>query len=112
MGVNDVEHFDSLSPAWRKLIRRIQATNFGWVMGLIARNGELIPGPQFRVVSEVKLSGQNGPRSETSLDDFALKAEVRELREEAHRLKDGVAVSIQVKHGLPFLMRAEDPIGT
>ena len=98
----------SLPPARRRLVRLMQALNFGRVEGLVVRYGDPVFDPRPRIVREVKFAGENGPRPESAKDDFMLKAEVRELFAQMAAMGDGVIRCIEVKHGLPFKMTVEE----
>jgi hypothetical protein len=90
------------------LIELMQQINFGRIEGLLVRNGEpaFVPPPE--VIREVKFGGENGPRPERGVDDFALKAQVVELIQQLNGLGDGTVEAIEVKHGLPFRMLLAD----
>jgi hypothetical protein len=92
----------SLSPQRRRLIELMQALNFGRVEQLEVRDGEPVLEPAPRVVREHKFGGENGPRPEASLRDFALKAPVVELLALLDELRDGTVEVLEVKHGVPF----------
>lgn len=98
----------SLPPARRRLVTLMQEVNFGHVKGLVVRGGEPILNPPPRVVREIKFGSENGPRAEAAKDDFALKAQVRDLFAHMEAMGDGVIRCIEVKHGLPFKMIVEE----
>jgi hypothetical protein len=93
-----------LSPARRRLIEVMQRLNFGRLENLIVANGEPVLDDSVGVVREVKFSGDNAPRQELTRPDFILKAQARELFEQFDALRDFTALSLTVKHGLPFHM--------
>ena len=92
----------SLSPARRQLVSRFQQWNFARFEGLVVCNGEPVLDPPPRVVREHKFGGENGPRPESRLEDFALKPQIIDLFRLLDELGDGVITLITVKHGLPF----------
>ena len=94
----------SLSPARRRLIELMQSINFGRLENLTVRGGEPTFDPPPRVVREVKFGAENGPRPESAVGDFKLKAQVVDLCREFDRLGDGTVLTLEVKHGLPFRM--------
>jgi len=98
----------SLSRPKTKLIEWMQRINFGRIEGLVVRRGEPVFDQPPRVVREVKFCAENGPRPETVKQDFALKAQVRELLAQLDAMGDGVVRCIEVKHGLPFKMTVEE----
>jgi len=73
-------------------------------------NGEPVFHPPPRVVREIKFGGENGPRPEFRVEDFILKAQVKELFTQLSDLGDGIVERIEVKHGLPFRMNVEETI--
>jgi hypothetical protein len=52
-------------------------------------------------------SGENGPRSEAGLTDFELCKVQQALLETLGQLEDGTQVTVEVRHGLPFLIEIE-----
>ena len=106
--MNAVVTAASLPPARRRLITLMQALNFGRIEELAVSQGEPVLDPPPRIVREVKLGGENGPRPESVKEDFLLKAEVRELFAHMEAMGDGVIRCIEVKHGLPFKMTVEE----
>jgi hypothetical protein len=98
----------SLPPERRRLLKRMQQINFGRIENLVVRNGQPVLSPPPRIVREVKFCGENGPRPEASIEDFAIKAQVVELLRYLDKLQDGVISVLEIKHGLPFRMTLED----
>lgn len=90
------------------LIELMQRVNFGRIEDLTIRDGEPLPDPPPRVVRDVKLGGENGPRLESDLDDFALKSQVLDLFARFDSLGNGAIRCLEVKHGLPFRMEVEE----
>ena len=97
-----------LSPQRKRLVELMQGLNFGRIEGLAVHGGEPVFDPPPRVVREVKLGGENGPRPETAKEDFALKGQVRELLSQMAAMGTGIVRSLEVKHGLPFKMTVEE----
>jgi hypothetical protein len=92
----------SLSPARRRLLELLQQVNFGRVEGLALEGGEPLFDPPPRVVREIKIGGENGPRAELDGTDFRLKAQVVELFQYLDQLGSGTIDVVEIKHGLPF----------
>ena len=100
----------ALSPARKRLLELLQATNFGTVENLIVRDGEpVVVDPAPRVVRSIKLGAENGPRPEFVLADFVLREPVVEMFEHLSRIGNGT-VAIQVRHGLPCQIIVEQPV--
>lgn len=93
-----------LSESRKRFLRLMQEIDFGRVEALVIRAGDPVLDPSPKVVREVKFGGQNGPRCELALRDFALRAQIIELFREFDRLQNGVIEVLTVKHGLPFNM--------
>ena len=100
----------ALSATQARLVKLMQAVNFGRIQGLTIRTGRPVFDPPPRVVREIKFGGENGPRPETAKTDFVLKERVRELFAHLEAMGDGVVRRIEVKHGLPFKMTVEEVI--
>lgn len=98
-----------LSPGRRRLLELMQRVSFGRIEGLLVRGGDPVFDGQCppRVVVEVKFGGDNGPRQESAMGDFALKAQVVDLFDHLTRLGNARIESLAVKHGLPFGMHVE-----
>lgn len=94
----------SLTPSARQLIESMQQISFGSIDTLHVRRGQPAWDPPPRIARELKFGSPSGPRPETRLEDFALKAEVVELLERIAAMQDGVIDRIEVRHGLPFRM--------
>ena len=101
----------SLTPAGQRLLAMMQEMNFGRIEGLTIINGEPVFDPMPRIVRQVKFCSENGPRHEKKLNDFKLKEQVVELFEAMVRMKNGVIETLEIKHGLPFLMNLEEAAG-
>ena len=65
-----------LSEPRRHLLEAMQRLNFGRIEGLVLRNGEPVFQPAPRIIQDIKIGGENGPRPELTIEDFALKSSV------------------------------------
>ena len=97
----------SLSAPRRRLLEAMQRLNFGRIEGLEIRNGEPVFQPAPRIIQDIKIGGENGPRPELSIEDFALKSAVIELFDHLSRIGDGTLESIEIKYGMPFRLVVE-----
>ncbi len=99
----------SLPPGRRRLVELMQRVNFGRIEGLLVRDGNPVFDEKSppRIVLEVKFGGDNGPRPEAAIADFALKAQVVDLFDHLTRLRNARIEALTVKHGLPFGMHVE-----
>lgn len=98
----------SLAPPRQRLVELMQRLGYGRIEDLEVRGGEPAFEPAPRVIQEIKIGGENGPRPELARDDFALKSQVTEFFGHLGRLGQGVVKVIEVKHGLPFRLVIED----
>lgn len=105
--MNDLMTKGSLSAPRRRLLEIMQRLNFGRVDDLEIRNGDPVFNPVPRIVQDIKLGGENGPRPEIDSADFVLKTQVAEFFDHLSRLGNGSVESIEVKHGLPFRLVIE-----
>ncbi len=96
-----------LTPARKRLIKLMQKINFGQIDGLAVQDGEPVFDPHPRVIRDVKLGSQTGPRPESDLEDFVLKDEVIELFSQLDSFINSTTIFIEVKHGLPFRIQWE-----
>jgi hypothetical protein len=97
----------ALSEPRKRLLVAMQRVNFGRIEGLEVRCGEPVFQPAPRIVQDIKIGGENGPRPELSIEDFALKSAVIELFDHLSRIGDGTLESIEVKYGMPFKLVVE-----
>lgn len=100
---------------WPKqwLIEQCQRVNFGRIT-LHIHGGEPDLARPWKTRRTVKLAGgdpgnspQNGPRPEAGMPDFGLCAEQLALLGQLAHIPDGTCVTIEVKHGLPFLLQVD-----
>jgi len=97
----------SLSPARLRLLELMQRVNFGRIEKLRVREGEPVFDPAPRVVRQLRMDGENGPRRESSLRDFTLKKETVTFCRYLDEIGTGSICCIQIKHGLPFNMEVD-----
>ena len=86
----------------------MQRIGFGTIEQLVIRQGEPVLDPPPKVVRDVKFGAENGPRPESDLNDFVLKAQVRDLFAQFDVMGNGTIRCLEVKHGLPFRMQVEE----
>lgn len=96
-----------LSQPMQRLIERCQAVNFGRIT-LTIHHGQPDLTKPWRLLRTVKLAGgENGSRPEAAMANFQLRSEHTALLAQLDATADGALVTIEVKHGLPFLMEIE-----
>jgi hypothetical protein len=98
---------EDLSPARQKLLRLFQTINFGRVEELEIRNGEPAFSPAPRVLVELKLDVEDGPRPESGLNRFPLRKQVARFFDRIGGLNHGTVELIEIRHGMPFRMVIE-----
>lgn len=101
----------TLSPSRKQLVELMETIFFGRIECVGVRNGEPVLGSH-RVKTEVKLAGSNDTRSDRFRGDYELKDEVLGLLMTLDAIGDGLIESIQVKHGLPFLVTVDGPVNS
>jgi len=89
----------------------MQQLNFGRIEGLAIRGGEPTFSPTPRIVQDIKIGTDTGPRPELDRENFLLKASVIELFQHFDRVWDGTIDSVEVRHGLPFRVTLERSSG-
>jgi hypothetical protein len=99
-----------LSAQQRRLLETMQRLNFGRIEELAIRNGQPVFQPAPRIVQDIKIGGENGPRPELTIEDFALKSGVIELFDHLSRIGDGTLESLEVKNGMPFKLVVEQAL--
>jgi hypothetical protein len=110
--MNRVPTKGTLSPARKRLLQTMQELNFGRIENMLVRAGEPLFTPALKIVRDIKIGGENGPRPEACQSDFALKAQFAELFDHLSSIGDGSISVIEVKHGLPFRLVIEQPAET
>jgi len=97
-----------LSEPWKRLVGRMQALNFGRIKFLV-RSGAPDFAQRVLTVRTVRLTGgDNGPRPEATRADFEIRKEILSLRDHVATAADGARVTVEVKHGLPFLLEIQE----
>lgn len=99
----------NLSPDHRRLIELMQSIYFGRIENILVEGGRPIITRDTMVEREIKMGNVNGPHPEIDNQNFALKQSQIELFNHIAQLEDGRISRIEVKHGLPFLMRVAQP---
>ncbi len=99
----------ALSPARKRLVEMMQELNFGRIEGLTVLDGEPVLHPGPRIIRDIKLGADNGPRPESEHSDFALKSQIVELFDLFALLGNGSIETLEIKHGLPFRLLVQHP---
>ena len=94
-----------LTPRQRQLVELMQDINFGRISDLPIKDGEPLFVADTLIEREIKFGGKNGPRPELEQNDFVLKQEVIVMLDHFAQITDGCVGCLEIKHGLPFLMR-------
>ncbi len=101
------DRFQDLAEPCRRLLRVMQAVDFGRIT-VHVRHGEPDLHERWHTRRTVKLAGgENRPRPEAALTDFELCREQEALLDALKHVRDGARVSVEVRHGLPFLVEIE-----
>jgi hypothetical protein len=104
------QRFSEMSALRRALIRQCQRLGFGKIVGFVVRDGEPVMTPETEIFLDVKLDGDDSPRPEQDLSDFALGREVVRLFAELDTIRDGVVEHLEVRAGIPrrIVFKASD----
>lgn len=100
----------TLSEPRRRLVEAMQEMNYGEIHDLAVRGGDPVFDPPPRTTHVIKIGGDNSPRPELEMRDFALRRELIEFFTHIERLGNGVVQEIEVQRGLPFKVRIEGVI--
>lgn len=90
-----------LSAPRQALVRLCQSIDYGQIVGLQVREGEPVFSPAPTIVLDVKLDAAAQGRSESELEDFALRDEVCRLFAQIDSMKEGRVDRIEVRAGIP-----------
>ena len=63
-----------------------------------------------RLVQDIKIGGENGPRPELAIEDFSLKTSVIELFDHLSQIGDGTLEVIEVRYGIPVKLVVEQTV--
>src|SRR5262249_53521018 len=86
----------------KRLVELMQSINFGRIESLVIRNGDPVFDPPPRMIREVKLGGENGPRPELDAGNFLLKTQVVERSQRCDQRGDTTIEGLEAQQGLPF----------
>jgi len=106
----DVTQKSQLSPTLRRFLEILQRINHGTISDLRVRAGEPVLDSPLKVVRQIKLGAENGPRPESGRADFMLKAQHIEFFKALRAIGSGTIAELEVKHGLPFMMVVEEEL--
>jgi len=98
----------SFPPHHRCLLEQMQALNYGRILNIQVRDSAPHFTPMTRVERMVRFGGDNRPRPESGLNNFALKEKIVELFDAIERMGDGLILKLEIKGGLPFDMTVEE----
>jgi hypothetical protein len=99
--MSSVQRFSQLSPERQALVRILQALNFGEIRDVNVRDGNPVSDLASVVLLDTKLDSEEAPRSELSLADFELRAEVVRLMSRLDELGNGTIRCLEVRAGIP-----------
>jgi hypothetical protein len=100
-------NYRGLPAACKHLLRLMQENPFSRIENLSVANGEPQFEPTTKVIVEHKFGGNDGPRREAELTDFALKKEHIELFRQFDAIGSGVILTLEIRGGMPFRMIRE-----
>ena len=98
----------SLNAPQQQLIELMQRIYFGRIVHLRVIDGHPAFTADTRIERDIKFTGESSTRPPNTTGDFTLKQEVWALLAHLAALGDGLIRQLEIKHGLPFLMRIEE----
>ena len=102
--------FSQLSQPKRVLVRLCQSINYGYIEELWIAAGDPTFNPAPRVLVDVKLDKEEGPRQEGELPDFELCYELQRLMNQLDRIGIGKVARLEIHSGVPRRALIEAPI--
>ena len=93
-----------LSPAQRSLVDLMHVHQFGRIENMPVRDGQPVLDCNMKVVRVARLGSEHDRMKAVAGNEFELKKHVRDLFEELDRLQAGTVISLEFRHGLPFLL--------
>ena len=91
-----------LSEPRQRFLELMGKMNFCQIKNLQVLGGDPILNPPPEILQGLKFGGDNAPRPESNLSDFALKDQHHRLFEMFDSVGNGTIDVIQVRYGLPF----------
>ena len=99
-----------LSAQHRSLVDLMPAHQFGRIENMSVWAGQPILDQDVKVVRVARLCSESGGTNMPGGDEFELKRSVRNMFAALARLGNGIVVSLEFRHGLPFLIEIMAPI--
>jgi hypothetical protein len=93
-----------LSPQQRSLVDLMREHQFGRIENISVRAGQPVLDCDMRVVRFVRLGGDRCVAKVPKGNEFELKRSIGNLFDELARLGNGTVITLEFKHGLPFLI--------
>jgi hypothetical protein len=101
--------FSQLSTPRKRLVRRCQVINYGYIERLEVKNSEPIFNLETLVCVEIKLDLDDCARPEVDLTDFVLPDEVSRLMARLDQIQNGVIDKLEVRAGIPRRLLFSSP---
>lgn len=99
-----------LTHAERWLLSVVHEHQFGRIENLRVQAGQPIFDPSVKIIRAARLGGANRGTTARSGTECELKQAVRELLAELARMQDGVIVTLEFRHGLPWLLETSEAV--
>ena len=93
--------FSQLTPARQRLVRMLQAIDFGEIAGIVVRDGDVILDGASELIFDRKLDQEQPPRPEQQLRDFDLCTEITRLMLYLEEIQNGTILRLEVRAGIP-----------
>lgn len=102
--------FEGLPPERQRLLRVLQQVNHGRIYDLHIRDGQPVLDPMPRVVRTLKFPGDNGPRPEIGIQEYALKTHIVQFFACLDAMRDGVIEVLEFRDGLPVAAATDETL--
>src|SRR5215469_5552564 len=93
--------FSQLSASRQAFVRQCQWMGYGKIVSLAVQKAKPVFTEQTEVFFDVKLDGNDGPRPEHELGDFALSSEIVRLFAKLDAIRNGSIEHVEVRAGIP-----------
>ncbi len=94
----------------QRLLELMQLQNFCRIERLEVRLGEPVFEPAPTVIQHVRIGGDNDPKVQVHLKNYALKQAQIELFQHLDELGTGVVDELEVRYGLPQHLKIKRPV--
>lgn len=103
---------EDLTEAEFCLLQIMRECQFGRIENMPVRAGQPVLNRGMKVVRIMRLGRDGNGAKPAASGDFELKRPVRDLFDALASLGNGTVVSLEFRHGLPYLLETAEPLQT